>query len=136
MRPKGEILPKTKKGLFDHLKKEAKTDEWARVRKEITPYFVAHGIYNVCEAKLPVCIGTALELQFAHSKKRVDWATDGRARQEDAREVIRACTACHEALEHLPEKDGRTGRERMRDAIRAIIAGRGFNVYSKRSAQA
>lgn len=132
MRPKGERLPKTKKGLFDHLKKESKTDEWARIRKEIIPFFVAHGIYNICEVGLTgICIGTVLELQFAHSKKRVDWAVDGRARQEDAREVVRICTACHARLEHLPEQEGKTGRERMCEAIRMIIAKRGFNVYGK-----
>lgn len=133
MRPKGEKLPKEKKGLFDHLKKPSKNDEWAKVRKQITPFFVARGIYNICEAALEgICIGNALELQFAHSKKQVDRAADGRARQEDMREVIRCCTACHLHLETLPEENGKTGRERMCELIKAIIAKRGFNVYEKR----
>ncbi len=106
-------LVKEKKGLFDHLKKESKDEEWRRHKAEITPYFVANGLYDICELQLSVCIGNALPLQFAHSKKRIDIATEEPERSRELQEVIRACTKCHEVIEHLPDTEDLTGRERM-----------------------
>lgn len=114
--------PKTSKGLFDHLKKEKKVDEWTRVRTEILdPYFIANNLYDVCELTFSKCIGNKLPLQYAHSKKRGDIAKEEPERTRELCEVVRACTVCHDHIEYLPEKDGKSGREHMYDIVVSTI---------------
>lgn len=117
-------LVKEKKGLFEGLKKESKDEEWRRIKDEIRPYFIANGLYDICELHLSVCIGNALPLQFAHSKKRVDIASEEPERTRELKEVVRACTACHNVIEHLPDTEGATGHERMYKIVRDTIAAR------------
>lgn len=114
-------LQKEKKGLFLHLKKESKDEEWFRIKQEIRPFFVKHGLINICELKLPMCIGNVLPLHFAHSKKREDIAKEEPERTRELKEVVRACPKCHDYIEHLPEKDGVSGRQRMYNIVIACI---------------
>jgi len=110
--------PKETKGLFEHLKKESKVEEWRRIEKEITPFFVSNGIYDYCELRLSNCKGN-FQLCFAHSKKRGDWAKDEPQRGIDARQVVRACSECHNEIEY-PEVDrtaGENGKEIMYNIV-------------------
>jgi hypothetical protein len=92
------LKPRGSKGLFP--KKESKTEEWNRVKREILdPYFQENGLYWICELDYPMCIGTALPLQYAHSKKRGEIALDEPERTRELTEVIRACTECHGYIE-------------------------------------
>ena len=114
--------PKTKKGLFDHLKKESKNDEWTRIKRDILdPYFQKHNLYSVCELQLDRCIGAVLPLQYAHSKKRGEIALEEPERTRELCEVIRACTNCHKDIEYLPEKDGVSGHEQMYQIVTSVI---------------
>lgn len=117
-------LEKSSKGLFDNLKKESKDEECRRHYAEITPFFIANGLYDICELQLDVCIGNALPLQFAHSKKRIDIATEEPERSREMQEVVRACTQCHALIEHLPDNEYMTGRERMYKIVTDTIARR------------
>lgn len=102
------------KGLFDHLNKESKDHEWARIKREIKPFFVEHGLYYICELQLPnVCVGSVLNLTYAHSKKRGDIAKKEPERTRELKEVVRACPACHHKIEYLPKTETETGREQM-----------------------
>lgn len=106
---------RTDKGLFDHLKKETKQEEWERIKKDILdPYFYKLGLFTVCELRIPnICIGSALSLQYAHSKKRDYIAVDEPERTRELCEVVRACTACHNEIEHLEDTEQETGHEQM-----------------------
>lgn len=94
-------------------KKESKGDEWFRIKEEIFPYFLRHNLAGVCELQFDCCTGNLRPLQFAHSKKRIDIATEEPERTRELKEVVRACNECHKLIEHLPDKDGLTGHERM-----------------------
>lgn len=100
-----------KKGLIP--KKESKDEEWQRIKKEIRPFFIENDLYYICELQLSKCIGNALPLQFAHSKKRFDIAKEEPERTRELKEVVRACTVCHNYIETLPDTEDLTGHERM-----------------------
>ena len=117
-------LEKGNKRLFDHLKREPRDEECRRHYAEITPFFIANGLYDICELQLSVCIGNVLSLQFAHSKKRDDIAKEEPERSRELQEVVRACTKCHEVIEHLPDNSEMSGRERMYKIVRDTIARR------------
>lgn len=116
---------KETKGLFDHLKKESKGDEWFRIKQEeLHPYFQANNLFDKCELGLPVCIGSALPLQYAHSKKRGEIALEEPQRGIEMREVIRVCQNCHNHIETLEETDGVSGHQQMYDIVVGVIARR------------
>lgn len=105
---------KSSKGLFDYLKKESKAEEWARIKKDILdPLFVRMGLYDTCELQLDKCIGNIVELQYAHSKKRELIAKQEPERTRELCEVVRACTNCHDDIEHLADTAEETGHEQM-----------------------
>lgn len=109
-----------KKGLFPE--KESKVEEWARVKRDILdPYFHEKGLYYTCELSLKGCIGRLLPLQYAHSKKRDDIASEEPERTRELCEVIRTCTVCHDYIERLPSKDEKTGKQRMYEIVVKII---------------
>ena len=114
--------PSEKKGLFDHLKKESRVEEWNRIKEEITPYFIKYGIYNTCELKLPqICSGSYIGLTYAHSKKRNDIARDEPKRTEELKEVIRACVSCHDCIEYLPKLGDLSPSDRMYIIVKDCI---------------
>lgn len=98
-----------------------KVREWNEIRKELAEEFHKAGLYEVCELQFSMCIGRALPLQFAHSKKRIDWSMEPEQRLLDAREVVRSCTACHNYIEHLPDTADKSGHERMYEIVTATI---------------
>lgn len=118
--------PKKKgKGLFDHLKKENKDDEWSRIKRTILdPYFIKHNLRDICEIQFSMCIGNVLPLHYAHSKKRGDIALEEPERTRELCEVVRACSECHNYIEHLPEYNGLTGHEQMYNIVTSVISKR------------
>lgn len=113
---------KPSKNLFPHLARESKADEDRRIKTDyLDPYFHKHGLYYTCELALPMCIGSVLPLQYAHSKKRGEIALKEPERTTEMCEVVRACTKCHYHIEHLPEKGGVSGREQMYQIVRNTI---------------
>ncbi len=115
--------PKKKgKGLFDHLKKESKIDEWVRIRAELFEKFNQLGITS-CELNLKGCTKNYY-LGFAHSKKRKEIATEQPERDRELAEVALLCTSCHQQIEYLPSTDLETGHGRMYRIITNIINNR------------
>lgn len=109
-------------GSSSDTKRESKVDEWSRIKKEILdPYFYKHNLYDQCELKLSVCIGNVITLQYAHSKKRNDIAKQEPERTRELCEVVRACTSCHNYIEYLPERDGKSGKEQMYEIVVSTI---------------
>jgi hypothetical protein len=109
-------MKKAKKGLFSHLKKkENKNNEWKRIKKELNPIFIDANLYDVCELGFEeVCIGNALPLSYAHSKKRADIAKDEPERTRELKEVIRTCAKCHYYIEYqLGNDDMYSAKEKM-----------------------
>lgn len=116
---------RTSKGLFDHLKKETKNEEWKRVKKDtLDPFFIKHGLYYKCELGLSMCIGSILELQYAHSKKREEIALEEPERTRELCEVIRVCATCHEYIEYLPEYEGKSGKTQMYEIVIKAVSKR------------
>lgn len=101
--------------------RESKGDEWFRVKGEISPYFVANGLMNICELQYSMCSGNLFPLQFAHSKKRRLIAKEQPERDRELKEVIRVCTHCHNFIEYLPELNGVSGHDRMYKIVRDTI---------------
>lgn len=115
-------IPKNKTES-DIPKKESKMEEWRRIKTEILiPYFISIGLISTCEIKGDRCLGSALAMQFAHSKKRDDIAKEEPERTRELCEVIRACTNCHYDIEHLPYKDGVSGKDQMYIIVINLIA--------------
>lgn len=111
-----------KQKTFNLNKKESRDEEWARIKKDIlNPEFIAKGLYSVCEIQLEGCIGSIISLQYAHSKKRDDIAREEPERTRELCEVVRACTICHDIIEHLEEKDGVSGKDQMYAIVLSII---------------
>lgn len=86
---------------------------WDKIRPELQKDFNERGI-NYCEIGFPSC-KPYLGLFFAHSKKRIDIIEpkfplhelstqqeidNWQKFEEDMREVIRACNACHSVIEY------------------------------------
>lgn len=125
--PRKRAKPRNKKGLFDHLIRKAKTDEWIAIRGELEQTFFALGI-NYCELRLEGCMGR-FGLAFAHSKKRNYIATEPKERAREMREVVKACSACHHFIEHPTreqlEPTGENAHEYMYRIVTEAIKHRG-----------
>jgi hypothetical protein len=48
-------------------------------------------------------------------------AKDEPERTRELCEVVRACSACHNHIEYLPKKDGKSGREQMYEIVLSVI---------------
>ena len=116
-------LKKEKKGLFRHLKRESKTEEWNRIKRDIlNPYVESIGLKDVCEIRIiGTCVGNALPLTYAHSKKRNDIAKNEPERTRELCEVVRACPACHHEIEYLEPTETESGHEQMYRIVTTII---------------
>lgn len=90
------------------MKPGKKTKAWNDVRKELIPKFEAAGITR-CELQWQGCCG-AMYLGFAHSRKRRHITTP-----EGLREVILACTMCHNQLERM---------KNMEEVVKGVIEAR------------
>jgi hypothetical protein len=118
--------PKETKGLFDHLKKQSKVEEWNEIREELKERFIRVGITS-CELNLKNCTQAAnfgFTWSFAHSLKRYDISTDPEQRAIDMREVVYACGTCHYAIESIGNKDRDDGQLTMAEIVRFTIGKR------------
>lgn len=84
-----------------------KVDEWKALRTSIYEELATLGV-NSCELRLDGCLGS-FALGLAHSKKRMHIKTS-----EEMREVVLACTACHDHIENLP-------KQQMEDIVKLTI---------------
>lgn len=100
--------PKKKpKGIFDHIKKENKVQEWSRILKELKERFVYAQILS-CELRLEGCTlatNFGWTWGFAHSKKRDKISAIPEIREVEIRQVVYACGNCHDIIEDLKEED-------------------------------
>lgn len=124
--PKKRLKKRESKGLFKHLEKESKTDEWTRTRLELDEEFLRKGIPKYCELRLSGCTG-GLNVAYAHSKKRDEIALEGEERVRELKEVIRACSNCHHKIEYPKEElmlEGENTHDCMYRIVTQIIESR------------
>lgn len=89
-----------------------KSKEWSVVRKEVLEYFESIGLPQVCELQYENCLG-GMFLTLAHSKRRRKIEN-----AEQLKELIYACSKCHELLDALPHNE-------TEEIVKKIIAKRG-----------
>lgn len=123
---RSEGKTKTNKGLFDHLKKPSKTEEWETIREELKERFAKAGIVS-CELRFLGCI-TSLNFgfgwTFAHSLKRAAISNEPEQRLKDIKEVVYACIKCHDYIEKIGNKTKLDGSLTMADIVRFTISKR------------
>jgi len=123
---KKHSTPKETKGLFDHLKKQSKVDEWNEIREELKERFTRAGILS-CELEMKNCTGAdnfGFTWSFAHSLKRIEISKDELERAKEIREVVYACGTCHYAIEVVGNKDREDGQLTMAEIVRSVISRR------------
>lgn len=98
------------------MKKESKTAEWNRVRRQLVIEFALMGVTR-CEFNRKGCWRTN-GLSFAHAVKRHAIRSDApEGDPTNLRSVAIACLICHQELERLPKED-------MRAAVMRVIEAR------------
>lgn len=94
-------------------KRESKTAEWTRVRKQLVIEFATMGVTR-CEFRLPKCT-PRIFLGFLHCVKRRFLRKDAPdGHPENIKTVAVGCSSCHQQVERLPKPE-------MRAAVMKVI---------------